>query len=143
MDCSPRPRIPRPLIVLLLLGACTGAQAAGLPTLPAYVTPGQKYQMALEARTVRAYPEMFRLLRQAAEAGDVESQELLGSLLLAGPALLGPKVKADPCEAGKWINRAWDQGSIVAGHQKVVLNGMMGVPGRWASCREAGPTGFD
>ncbi len=95
---------------------------------PVPVTPEQSYQLALEARTVRDYPSMLALLRQAGEGGDLRAQELLGSVLLLGSALYGESIKADPCEAAQWIRQAVKQGSPVGRHQSVVLNGLRELP---------------
>lgn len=86
-------------------------------------TPEQVYQMALEARTERDYPAMLALLREAGNAGDLRAQELLASTLLAGPALHGGAVAGDACEAAMWARRAAEQGSAVARHQLMMLNG--------------------
>ena len=59
----------------------------------------------------------------AAGAGDVASQELLATLLVAGPALHGGAVPADLCEAAHWARRALAQGSWLAPHQLFVLSG--------------------
>lgn len=115
----------------LALGlAVQGAQAAQ----DAHVTPAQAYQLALEARTARDYPAMLSLLRQAAKADDLAAQELLGSLLLTGPALYGNAVAADPCEAAHWVQRAMASGSDVATHQRTLLNGLRDLPKGRDSC---------
>lgn len=86
------------------------------------VTPEQQYQLALEAQSARAYPQMLELLRASARAGFVEAQEMLALALLAGPAVYGPAVAADRCEAGHWVRQAFAQGSLVAWQQLVFLN---------------------
>lgn len=98
------------------------------------VTPGQAYQLALEARTLQDYPAMLSLLRMAGEAGNLRAQEMLGSVLLAGSTLYGDAIRADPCEAARWIWRAALQGSAVAKHQRIVLNGMRDLPAGRQSC---------
>ncbi|WP_326535267.1 sel1 repeat family protein [Pseudorhodoferax sp.] len=101
-----------------LLAAC----AALLLNHAAAATPEQLYQLALEAQSARAYPQMLDLLRQSARAGNVEAQEMLGLALLAGPAVYGPAVPADRCEATHWVRQAFAQGSLVAWQQLVFLN---------------------
>lgn len=73
-----------------LLAACT----ALLLGQAAAATPEQLYQLALEAQSARAYPQMLDLLRQSARAGHVEAQEMLG---LAWPCWPGPWSTARPC----------------------------------------------
>jgi len=114
----------------LCLPSVPSTQAAGAPE----VTPEQTYQLALEARTVRDYAAMLALLRQAGEAGELAAQEMLGSVLLAGPALYGDAVPADPCEAASWTRRAAARGSAVGRHQREVLNGLRDLPGGSAGC---------
>ncbi|GAA4329407.1 hypothetical protein GCM10023144_16140 [Pigmentiphaga soli] len=97
-------------------------------------TPEQLYQLALEARTVRDYPAMLSFLRRAAGAGEPEAQELLAGVLLAGPALYGRGLRADPCEAAHWAERAAEQGSPVGRHYALVLNGMRDLPQGRAAC---------
>lgn len=123
------------LVVLLLLHAAQTVRASNL----AEMAPEQVYQLALEARTSRDYPEMLSLLRQAGEGGNLAAQELLGSVLLMGPALYGKAVKASPCEAAYWIWRAVERGSYVAMHQRLVLNGLRDLPKGRDSC--SGKTG--
>ncbi|MCD0504362.1 sel1 repeat family protein [Bordetella petrii] len=114
--------------------ACLPAIAAAQPASPVPVTPGQAYQLALEARTTRDYPAMLSLLRQAGQAGDMAAQEMLGSVLLAGPALHGGAISADPCEAAQWVDRALAQGSAMARHQREVLNGLRDLPRGRENC---------
>lgn len=115
------------------LAFCLVAPGAYATQTP-HVTPEQSYQLALEARTARDYPAMLSLLRQAAAADDLAAQELLGSVLLTGPALYGNAVAADPCEAAYWIARATALGSDVATHQRVILNGLRDLPKGRDSC---------
>lgn len=115
---------------LFCLHAAQGVQASE----QAHFTPQQAYQLALEARTTRDYPAMLKLLRQAAEEGDLSAQELLGTVLLAGPALYGAAIQADPCEAAHWVRQATAGGSYVAMHQRLVLNGLRDLPKGRDSC---------
>lgn len=104
------------------LGLALLAGLAGAGEWPS-ATPEQLHQLALEARSARDYPAMMAHLRAAAGAGDVASQELLATLLVAGPALHGGAVPADLCEAAHWARRALAQGSWLAPHQLFVLSG--------------------
>lgn len=115
---------------LFYLFAAQGVQASE----QAYITPQQTYQLALEARTMRDYSAMLGFLRQAAEAGNLSAQELLASVLLAGPALYGTAIQADPCEAAHWIEQATVGGSNVAKHQRIVLNNFRDLPQGRDSC---------
>ena len=99
-----------------------------------HVTPEQAYQLALEARTVRDYPAMLSFLRQAAEAGDIDAQDMLGSVLLVGSTLYGDAIPADPCEAAHWIRRATAQGSFVAWHLNIMLNNLRDRPELRQAC---------
>lgn len=112
------------LVASLGLYAAMHAQAAGHTP----VTPEQAYQLALEARTVGDYPAMLILLRQAGYAGDLPAQEMLASVLLAGPVLYGDSISSDLCEAIHWSRRATEQGSAVAKHQDMILNGLRDLP---------------
>ncbi|GAB1576468.1 sel1 repeat family protein [Bordetella petrii] len=120
---------------VLCLAVALSSQAAKAPD----VTPEQAYQLALEARTARDYAAMLAFLRQAGEAGELAAQEMLGSVLLAGPALYGDAVPADPCEAALWVRRAAAQGSAVGRHQRDILNGMRDLPGGRAACAAPPP----
>lgn len=73
------------------------------------ISPGQTFQLALEAQTEGHYEQMLTLLRSAGEAEHLAAQEMLGMALLVGPTLYGDAVKADRCEAGQWIRRALAQ----------------------------------
>lgn len=129
---NPRPmRWPWQLGLLpaLLLSGMTTARAAQ------YVpTPEQNYQLALEARTTRDYPAMVDLLRQAASAGNLAAQEMLGATLLAGSALYGDDLDGDACEAMHWARSAAAQGSAAGRHQLIVLNGLRGLPADKRPC---------
>ena len=117
-------------VSILILHVAPSAQAAQ----PGAATPEQAYQLALEARTLGDYPAMLSLLRQAGEGGSLAAQEMLGSVLLAGSTLYGEAVGANPCEAARWIRRAALQGSSVARHQRIVLNGLRDLPQERKSC---------
>ena len=120
-QASPRPAgmaAWRGLAVLLLGAAAWSAQpGAARAQPPLSASPAQQFQMALEAQSVRDYPAMLSLLRQAGEAGYLPAQEMLGLVLLAGGTVYGDAVPADRCEAGQWLRRAAAQGSEDARRQ--------------------------
>lgn len=97
-------------------------------------SPGQTYQLALEAQTAGHYKEMLTLLRSAGEADHLAAQEMLGMALLVGPTLYGDAVKADRCEAEQWISRALAQGSEVARYQWAFLGRVRPLPPGAQSC---------
>ena len=92
------------------------------------ISPGQTFQLALEAQTEGHYEQMLTLLRSAGESDHLAAQEMLGMALLVGPTLYGDAVKADRCEAGQWIGRALAQGSEVARYQWAFLGRVRQVP---------------
>jgi len=102
---------------LCRVAALCAAHPAG-----AEVHAEQRYQMALEAQADRDYRTMLELLRQAADEGHAEAQEMLGMVLLTGPTLYGVAVRADRCEARRWMHRAAAQGSETARVQLTFLN---------------------
>lgn len=117
------------LCALLLVLASMATHAALAAPAPAVKsTPEQQYQMALEAQSAREYRTMMKLLRQSAEAGNLEAQEMLGIALLSGPTLYGNAVKSDRCEAGNWTRRAAAQGSDIGKHQLTFLNRLRQAP---------------
>lgn len=88
----------------------------------------QRFQLALEAQSDRDYGTMVDMLRQAANEGHAQAQEMLGMVLLTGPTLYGSGVKADRCEARTWMHRATAQGSESARAQLVFLNRLRSSP---------------
>jgi TPR repeat protein len=102
--------------------------AANPSDASAQIQAEQRFQMALEAQADRDYRGMLELLRQAAEEGNAEAQEMLGMVLLSGPTLYGPAVQADRCEAREWMHRAAVQGSETAKVQLAFLNRLRGSP---------------
>ena len=149
MNVKPRPgvagqvrRTPgraRRYLCLMLLG-CAGMvthASAAAPEPGAAITPEQNFQLALEAQTAREYRKMMFHLRQAAEAGNVEAQEMLGMALLVGPTLYGSAVKAGRCEAATWMRRAAAQGSDVGKHQLTFLNRLRQAPSGKDVCQPA------
>ncbi len=84
-------------------------------------SPGQQFQLALEAQTDDDYGAMLTLLRAAGAANHLPAQEMLAMVLLVGPSMYGNAVQANRCEAGRWIRQALKQGSVVARHQWAFL----------------------
>lgn len=111
--------IARPFLLLLL-----AALAAGASTLPAgsSVTSEQMFELALEAQSHRDYGQMLAHLQDAARAGHLESQEMLGVVLMQGPDLFDPQVKRNPCEARQWLAKAAERGSEVGRLYRDLLN---------------------
>ena len=120
--------IPVALYALLLVLSMATHAALSAPAPAVKSTPEQQYQMALEAQSAREYRTMMKLLRQSAEAGNLEAQEMLGIALLSGPTLYGNAVKSDRCEAGNWMRRAAAQGSDIGKHQLTFLNRLRQAP---------------
>lgn len=109
---------------LCLANLAHGPALAGNATL----TPGQRYQMALEAQSARDYGAMLSHLRQAATEGDAEAQEALAMVLLVGPTLYGRAVQVDRCEALHWMWQAAAAGSETARIQLTFLNRLRSAP---------------
>lgn len=112
--------IARPLVLLLL--AAFAAGAGTLPSGPGRLSNEQLFELALEAQSHREYGQMLDRLKDAAGAGHVGAQELLGVVLLQGPELFGPQVARDPCAARQWLARAAGQGSEVGRLQRDLMN---------------------
>ena len=104
---------------LCLVAALSAARPPGTDVV---LHADQRFQLALEAQAARDYPTMLQELRQAALEDNAEAQEMLGMVLLAGPALYGAAIKADRCEARRWMLRAASQGSDTARVQLTFLN---------------------
>lgn len=119
------------MLAVAMFGGSTSALATGM------ISPGQTFQLALEAQTTGHYEEMLTLLRSAATANHLAAQEMLGMALLVGPTLYGDAVKADRCEAGRWIGRALAQGSEVARYQWAFLGRVRKMPAGYRSCDSA------
>jgi TPR repeat protein len=120
---------------MVIMGMAITLQVAAAPAGEAIATPGQLYQLALEARTERDYVAMLGYLRRSAAAGDRAARELLASVLLMGPALYGKSVRADYCEAAYWMHLSATQGSAVGRHQLLLLNSMRDLPGGRKTCK--------
>lgn len=117
--------------VLLLAAAISAARPAGADF---DLQAEQRFQLALEAQAGRDYRSMLDHLRQAAVEGHAEAQEMLGMVLMTGPALYGSAVKADRCEAGEWMRRAAVQGSETAKVQLTFLNRLRTSPAGKRAC---------
>jgi len=124
--------------LLLSLAAMATHASSFAPAQEVESTPEQDFQMALEAQTARDYRTMLMLLRQAAEASNMQAQEMLGMTLLAGSTLYGSAVRPDHCEAGKWMRRAAAQGSEIGKHQLTFLNRLRQAPFGQDVCSTAG-----
>ncbi|MGH8842873.1 MAG: sel1 repeat family protein [Advenella sp.] len=118
--------------MLMLAAALSGTSTSALAT--GMISPGQTFQLALEAQTAGHYEQMLTLLRSAGAADHLGAQEMLGMALLVGPTLYGDAVKADRCEAGQWIARALAQGSEVARYQWAFLGRVRQVPPEARPC---------
>ncbi|WP_395316875.1 sel1 repeat family protein [Variovorax sp. UC74_104] len=116
---------------LLLVAAISAARPSGAEL---DLQAEQRFQLALEAQAARDYRAMLDHLRQAAVEGHAEAQEMLGMVLMTGPALYGTAVKADRCEAGEWMRRAAVQGSETAKVQLTFLNRLRTAPGGKLAC---------
>lgn len=117
--------------VLLLAAALSAARPLDAGT---ELQAEQRFQLALEAQAARDYRAMLEELRLAADEGHAEAQEMLGMVLMTGPALYGTAVKADRCEAGTWMRRAAAQGSETAKVQLTFLNRLRTAPGGKVAC---------
>ncbi len=124
--------------LLLSLAAMAAHATSSFPEREVESTPEQSFQMALEAQTARDYRTMLTLLRHAAEASNMQAQEMLGMALLAGPTLYGSAVQPDRCEAGKWMRRAAAQGSEIGKHQLTFLNRLRQAPSGQDICSAPG-----
>jgi TPR repeat protein len=122
--------------ILLSAVLCVAAALAVAepPGREATLYAEQRFQLALEAQAARDYPAMLAELRQAAVEGHPEAQEMLGMVLLAGPTLYGPAVKANRCEARRWMLRAASQGSDTARVQLTFLNRLRQSPAGLNAC---------
>jgi TPR repeat protein len=90
----------------LLLAAAMAFPATGLAN--------GELERAIQAYERSHYAESVRLLRPAAEGGNLRAQEMLGFMHLYGPALYGAEVPCDPDQARYWLQRAAAAGSSVA-----------------------------
>jgi TPR repeat protein len=118
--------------VLLLAAALSAAHPSSNAGIE--LQSEQRFQLALEAQAARDYRSMLEELRQAATEGHAEAQEMLGMVLMTGPALYGTAVKADRCEAGMWMRRAAVQGSETAKVQLTFLNRLRTSPAGKNAC---------
>ena len=117
--------------VLMLAAAISAARPSGADI---DLQAEQRFQLALEAQAARDYRAMLQHLRDAATDGHAEAQEMLGMVLMTGPALYGSAVKADRCEAGGWMRRAAVQGSETAKVQLTFLNRLRSSPDGRRAC---------
>ena len=94
----------------------------------------QHFQLALEAQSHREYPAMLAHLKVAASLGDIQAQEVLGSVLLAGPAIYGRAIRSDRCEALRWFLAAARAGSEVGRANVEFLNRARNAPQGRRAC---------
>jgi TPR repeat protein len=116
---------------LCLAAALSAAQP---PDAGVVLHAEQRFQLALEAQAARDYRSMLEQLRQAAAEDNAEAQEMLGMVLLAGSTLYGSAIKADRCEARRWMLRAAAQGSDTARVQLAFLNRLRQSPAGRNAC---------
>lgn len=112
-----------PGLAVLLLALHASGTAIAQPGLSAYTTPAQKYALALEAQTTGDVPAMLAWLRAAARDDHAPAQRLLGVALIGGPALYGPAMPVDLCEARQWLLRAARQDGAGQGDVAYALYG--------------------
>jgi len=124
----------RVLLPFALLCAAASPAAAQPPAREIVLHAEQRFQLALEAQAARDYAAMLGELRQAAAEGHAEAQEMLGMVLLTGPTLYGPGIRANRCEARSWMLRAASQGSETAKVQLVFLNRLRQSPAGRNAC---------
>lgn len=118
-----------------IAAALSGALAQATPLPPDMATTAeQRFQLALEAETARDYAPMLALLHQAARDGEVQAQETLAWVLLAGPSLYGSAVTADRCEAVHWLRQAVANGSQTARSPLNFLNRLRNAPNGKPAC---------
>jgi len=87
--------------------------AAGM-AFPAAALAKDDLERAIDAYEHSHYAESVRLLRPAAQGGNLRAQEMLGFMHLYGAALYGAEVPRDPNQARYWLERAAASGSSVA-----------------------------
>ena len=104
---------------------------AAAMAFPAAALANGDLEPAMEAYERSHYAESVRLLRPAAEGGDLRAQEMLGFMHLYGPALYGAEVPRDPEQARYWLERAAAAGSTVA------MRGLTWIKGHPASAAAA------
>lgn len=99
------PKKPLAALAFAACALCAGAAPGQENTI---ISAEQHFQLALEAQSHREYPAMLAHSKLAAKLGDVQAQEFLGTVLLAGPSIYGRAVRSDRCEALRWfLAAAW------------------------------------
>jgi len=119
---------PQKPLAALALAACALCAAAAPGRGDPILTAEQHFQLALEAQSHREYPAMLAHSKVAANLGDVQAQEFLGSVLLAGPSIYGRAVRSDRCEALRWFLAATRAGSEVGRANVDFLNRARNAP---------------
>ena len=121
-------------LAALALAACAPCTAAAPGEGDPILTAEQHFQLALEAQSHREYPEMLAHAKMAANLGEVQAQEFLGSVLLAGPSIYGRAVRSDRCEALRWFLAAAREGSEVGRANVEFLNRARNAPQGRRAC---------
>ena len=121
-------------LAALALAACTLCTVAAPREGTEILSAEQHFQLALEAQSHREYPAMLAHLKVAASLGDVAAQEVLGSVLLAGPSIYGRAVRSDRCEAFRWFLAAARAGSEVGRANVELLNRARNAPQGRRAC---------
>ena len=110
----------RVALLAVLLALSNAAHAQTVTPVPG--TADMHFAMALEAQTLGDVASMTASLRAAAQDKHLRAQELLGAVLLHGPAWFGSHAPHDPCEARRWFDQAAQQGSAVGRMYRSLLN---------------------
>lgn len=95
---------------------CIPLLMAAAFAFPAAALANDDLERAVEAYERTHYAESVRLLRPAAQDGNLRAQEMLGLMHLYGAALYGAEVPRDLDQARYWLKRAAAAGSAVAVH---------------------------
>lgn len=93
---------------------CIHILIAAAMAFPATALAEDDLDRAIEAYQRSHFAESVRLLRPAAQGGNLRAQEMLGFMHLYGATLYGTQVPRDPEQARYWLERAAAAGSSVA-----------------------------
>ena len=101
-------------ILMVLLLACAGTAGAA---------PGDDgYARAVDEYEVCHYRHAMAELRGAAEAGHGPAAQMLGTMLMLGPALFGDQVARNTAEGLRWLRTSASAGNEVARFQLARLS---------------------
>ena len=109
-------------LAALALAACALCAAAAPGQGDPILSAEQHFQLALEAQSHREYQAMLAHSEVAANLGDLQAQEFLGRVLLAGSSIYGRAVRSNRCEALHWFLAAAHEGSEVGRANVEFLN---------------------